>query len=129
MEASSFGSPILDAVMSRIQKNQNIQEDDLSILYSIYHHTLESALECLETGGVTKVVAPCGRQTFIVQGRKPYQVFPHYCSCPAFSMFVLTRNEILNCKHQLAMKLAIALDRVKVQNVTDVQFSDYLTAT
>lgn len=49
-----------------------------------------------------------------------YVVFPrHYCACEAFHFVVVSRGESLQCKHQLAARLAYILRKCGVETVEE----------
>ncbi|KAK2077134.1 hypothetical protein QBZ16_004768 [Prototheca wickerhamii] len=58
---------------------------------------------------------------------EPYLVFPtSYCECQAFQFDVLSKQELLLCKHQLAAKLAKALGTLRCSLVDDLAIADLL---
>eukprot|EP00850_Spirogloea_muscicola_P024940 SM001819S04121 [mRNA] locus=s1819:83:1083:+ [translate_table: standard] len=115
------------------------------MLHALFERNLEGALEILDSGGVRKVVAErSGRSHFQVQGQHPrkrgsgsgyegkeapdqYTCFPsHYCSCASFFYNVVNKGAHLHCKHQLAARLAQALQCCKEVRVPDALLAKLL---
>lgn len=67
-----------------------------------------------------------------------YLCFPHYCSCTNFTYSVTKKEELLcvchfnplfanlQCKHQLAVILGMALDKCSVVEIDDIAFAKSL---
>ncbi|PSC73313.1 zinc finger SWIM domain-containing 7 [Micractinium conductrix] len=94
-------------------------DEQLSALHFLFDTHVAKALQIVDQGGVWCFVgAGSGRRVFKVQGQsaEAYVVFPgHYCSCQAFFFDVVSKEDAVTCKHQLAARLADALGKARVQ--------------
>jgi predicted nucleic acid-binding Zn finger protein len=105
-------------------------DEQLSSLHFIYGTNLAKALQIVDQGGVACYVgAGSGRRVYLVHGHaaEHYLVHPdHYCSCQAFFFDVVSKDEAVACKHQLAARLAAALGKAREQTVSDLHLAHLL---
>jgi len=113
-------------IMKAIESSGAVTDDQLSMLYFMFDKNLERALRILDQGGVQCIISHPGRRSVFQvigeskSGPNSYLCFPeHFCSCQSFFFDVVSRNEQLCCKHQLAAKLAKALHRYRDVTVSD----------
>lgn len=105
------------------------QDAALMQLHSLYGSVLEKAVTLVDRGFVTMLRArPSDRFTFSVHGSNnqsdsAYICSLHHCSCPAFTNSVALKTEHIYCKHQLAARLAYALNKIKVTEMSDAEFN------
>jgi len=125
---------ILEQLFLQIKQSQQLSDEILTTLgFVCQHQTLGLALDFLDRGNVTKVIAkPSGRSLFEVDSTKgrDHEVYfclgNHYCSCPSFIHSVLIRKELLLCKHQLGARLAEALHKFKEKEINDEEYALYI---
>eukprot|EP01126_Amoeba_proteus_P009759 TRINITY_DN13729_c0_g2_i2.p1 TRINITY_DN13729_c0_g2~~TRINITY_DN13729_c0_g2_i2.p1 ORF type:complete len:110 (+),score=22.30 TRINITY_DN13729_c0_g2_i2:89-418(+) len=91
------------------------------------------ALDLLDKGLCHCIVATRSRRRAwrVVGGTKGnvenHLCFPHFCSCPHFTLTVMTKENELLCKHQLAVLLGEALNMCHIREVDDVEFGRLLS--
>ncbi|BBN19666.1 zinc finger SWIM domain-containing protein 7 [Marchantia polymorpha subsp. ruderalis] len=109
-----------------------LTDDQILALHFLFNKTLDKAVRIIEQGGVYRLVAePSRREVFQVMGNpkenQHYVCFPeHFCSCHAFFFDIVSRGHQICCKHQLAARLAAALQVFKPITVTDVELTQLL---
>ncbi|XP_021936299.1 zinc finger SWIM domain-containing protein 7-like isoform X2 [Zootermopsis nevadensis] len=95
--------------LNRLKQNE-VTDEILLALHSLFGKPFEKALELLESSCV--VYVRCGQGRYVVQvtgsSGTPYTLFPHvnFCSCPAYRYQVISTQKFLTCKHILAARLA-----------------------
>ncbi|KAL3675502.1 hypothetical protein R1sor_025450 [Riccia sorocarpa] len=112
----------------------SLTDDQILMLHFLFNKTFDKAVRIIEQGGVYRLVAePSGRMVFQVMGNpkehQHYVCFPdHFCSCHAFFYDIVSRGHQLCCKHQLAARLASALQPLTLlQNMKKRQFAEKKT--
>ncbi len=99
----------------------------MSLLFD--NHVVKAA-SIVDSHGVTcHEGKESGRLVYQVKSKDgdPYTVFPgHYCSCHSFFYDVVSRAEVVYCKHQLAVFLSDALGRTKKSRVPDKVVAEIL---
>ena len=50
----------------------------------------------------------------------------HHCSCPAFHKQVTQSKQSIYCKHQLAARIAISLNKLKIEELQQNQWKEML---
>lgn len=119
MAAAAAGDAILDSIKplpSSSAPSSCLSDEQLSMLHFLFSKNLERALRILDQKGVYRLVSePSKRVVFQVAGESKssdrYLCFPkHFCSCHSFFFDVVGRGEQLCCKHQLAARIADALN-------------------
>ncbi|KAK2145817.1 hypothetical protein LSH36_655g00000 [Paralvinella palmiformis] len=102
----------------------------LSALQFVFQTPLLPALDLLDNNKIKKIISPSGRCVFQVLGSSgtPYICLSvlTYCSCAAFRFSVLRKRDYILCKHLLAIKLGLAMEKVKEQEVTDEVMTDII---
>lgn len=113
-------------------QNKLDEEDILKSLHFIFHdnvRSIELALDIVDKGNITMITsASCDRSFWRVSSShmsEEYIVLKHHCACRSYSeqfRFAVTATHDQNqdkaspvpvlCKHLLAVKIAILLDRV-----------------
>ncbi|KAL6784269.1 hypothetical protein ACKKBG_A05490 [Auxenochlorella protothecoides x Auxenochlorella symbiontica] len=122
---------ISDALFASIANQNQLTEDHLVSLSVVFGKLLPKALRTLDTGGVFCFQGePSGRSVYHIQGQsgsEPYLVYPeHFCECHAFQFDVLTKQDAVLCKHQLAARLACSLGTLRTSTVSDLVIADLL---
>jgi len=118
-------------IVSSIRDEGNkVSDERLMQLQLLFGPTLEHALDLVDRQRVVQAVAnPSGRTCFQVsstgKNTEIYFCFDHYCSCPSF-LFTVTKGEALFCKHQLAAFLAVALNKIRRQDMDDSAYAKLL---
>ena len=107
-----------------------ISKDLLLSLHSIFGSILVPALDLVDRMAVTLVRGEeSGREVIIVRGSNglKYTLLKncHYCPCPAYQYKVVGRGDI-TCKHLLAVRLAMAMQRINMETVEDRQVIDMI---
>jgi predicted nucleic acid-binding Zn finger protein len=131
---------VADAIFAEIQASgretraPELTDRHLEVLASVFDEKhLSNALELVMDGKVKMVIAERSKRScFQVRGRtakEEYLTYPDtFCSCRAFQWDVISRGEKLRCKHQLAVKIAIAMNAAAVTTVTDALLAQLLRA-
>eukprot|EP01116_Phalansterium_solitarium_P008912 TRINITY_DN22883_c0_g1_i1.p1 TRINITY_DN22883_c0_g1~~TRINITY_DN22883_c0_g1_i1.p1 ORF type:complete len:163 (-),score=19.29 TRINITY_DN22883_c0_g1_i1:120-608(-) len=127
-----------DLVISGIKAAGELSETSVRCLAVIFDEaTLLNALDLVDRDCVSKYLTPSGRYFFQVTSqtrhRDVYRCFEHYCPCYVFQNEVLRsttddrgKNALLMCKHQLAIRLADALGKCKLVEISNEDFSKLL---
>eukprot|EP00249_Psilotum_nudum_P033936 c51982_g1_i1 orf=12-494(-) len=133
MAATAAGNHILESIRpssaSSSQPSLALTDEQLSSLHFLFNKNLERAMAILDQRGVERIVAePSHRVVFQVAGESKssdrYLCFPrHFCSCQSFVFDVVFRGEQLCCKHQLAARIADALNICNEVSVSDEQLA------
>ena len=131
---SSCLSHTISSMMVTLEENMTsngeMSRDLLLALHSIFGSILVPALDLVDRRAVTLVKGEnSGREVITVRGSNGtrYTLLKgcHYCPCPSYQYKVLGRGDI-TCKHLLAMRLALAMQRVSVESVQDSQILDMI---
>ena len=93
-------------------------------LYSVFGTVLSAALELLDRRAVTVFSArDSGRRVAVVAGfsglRYNLSLRGQHCPCPAYQYSVMGGRGASHCKHMLALRLGLAMDRVITETVED----------
>ena len=93
-------------------------------LYSVFGNLLAAALEILDRQGVIVFSArDSGRKVAVVAGssglRYTLSLRGQHCPCPAYQYTVMGGRGASHCKHMLALRLGLAMDRVNCEIVED----------
>ncbi|EKX48793.1 hypothetical protein GUITHDRAFT_136461 [Guillardia theta CCMP2712] len=118
-----------DAMFEDMERQGELSDSILFRMTSIFKRsTLEASLALVDKGYVQKIVSDSGRSLFLVESSQddPYVCFKHFCPCHYFSYNVINKMEALTCKHILAARIANALKRADIVNVTNEEFSKWL---
>jgi len=110
--------------LASLRDHLSVTDELMLLLHFIHEANLLAALDIIDRGHITKVVAlPSARYYFEIQGRKnvTYISFGHYCSCPSFQF---KKKEQLMCKHQLAACLTLALGNCAQRDIKDEEYAD-----
>ena len=104
----------------------------MSSLQSVFQQPLLGALDLIDQdGSVTKLTCPAGRNLYQVRGTSgaSYYCFTssNYCSCPSFIFTVLKKEDVLYCKHTIAVFIGEALGRVDNKQISDEEFYKLLS--
>jgi predicted nucleic acid-binding Zn finger protein len=129
---STYNSSMLSLTISRMMVtiSQSVSSTDttntlskelLLALYSIFGSLLSPALDLVDRMAVSLVRGEeGGREVVTVRGsgglRYTLLRGSHYCPCPSYQYKVVGRGDII-CKHLLAVRLAMAMQRVNVETV------------
>ncbi|KAI3431608.1 hypothetical protein D9Q98_004657 [Chlorella vulgaris] len=129
--ASAVGlESVASEILAAVAAAGSATDEQLSNLHFLYDSHFAKALQIVDQGGVWCFVgASSGRRVYQVQGHsnEHYVVHPaHYCSCQAFFFDVVSKAEAAACKHQLAARLADALNKTRVQTVSDIALGHLL---
>ncbi|KAK9813349.1 hypothetical protein WJX73_001709 [Symbiochloris irregularis] len=110
----------------------------LESLNFLFDRNFTRAVQLVEQGAVSCFVAMKSRRTvFQVKGASAkgpgpadsYLVFPtHFCSCHSFMWDVVSREEAICCKHQLAARLAQAMRSCPTTEIPDHLLAQMLMA-
>jgi predicted nucleic acid-binding Zn finger protein len=111
--------------VSDMETTTSLPRELLLALHSIFGSLLSPALDLVDRGAVTLVRGEeGGREVITVRGsgglRYTLLRGSHYCPCPSYQYRVVGRGDI-TCKHLLAVRLAMAMQRNNVENVPDMQ--------
>ena len=103
--------------------NSTLSKELLLALYSTFGSLLWPALDLVDRMAVSLVRGEeGGREVVTVRGSggMMYTLLrgSHYCPCPSYQYKVVGRGDI-TCKHLLAVRLAMAMQRVNVETVPD----------
>ena len=111
--------------VSSMDTTNTLSKELLLSLYSIFGSLLWPALDLVDRMAVSLVRGEeGGREVMTVRGtggmRYTLLRGSHYCPCPSYQYKVVGRGDI-TCKHLLAVRLAVAMQRVNVETVPDRQ--------
>ena len=109
--------------ISQSVTTNTLSKELLLALYSIFGSLLWPALDLVDRMAVSLVRGEVGgREVVTVRGsgglRYTLLRGSHYCPCPSYQYKVVGRGDI-TCKHLLAVRLAVAMQRVNVETVPD----------
>ncbi|XP_028400597.1 zinc finger SWIM domain-containing protein 7-like [Dendronephthya gigantea] len=125
-----------DGLLSANLLATGVMQETLKHLYFnrlrvVFPQTLPHALSLVDQNCITKVSSPSGRELFQVEGSsgRIYNCLmsSEYCTCPSYTYYVLMKDEILMCKHILAVYIAQNLGTFDQREVSDENFFDILT--
>jgi len=107
-----------------------ISKDLLLSLHSIFGSILVPALDLVDRMAVTVIKGEeSGREVITVRGSNGLRYIIlkgcHFCPCPSYQYKVVGRGDI-TCKHLLAVRLAMAMQKVNRETVTDRQIMDMI---
>ncbi|XP_046840843.1 zinc finger SWIM domain-containing protein 7-like [Xenia sp. Carnegie-2017] len=112
------------------ENNQVPSDELLSALRLVFPQTLLQALDLIDRQLVTRVLSPQGREAFQVKGLSGRiylcLMSSEYCTCPSYTYYVLMKEEMLMCKHVLAVHLSLKLGTSIVKNVSKEDFANIL---
>ena len=111
--------------VSTVEKNTSLPKELLLALHSVFGSVLSPALDLVDRGAVTLMRGEeRGREVVTVRGsggmRYTLLMGSHYCPCPSYQYRVVGRGDMV-CKHLLAVRLALAMQRNNVETVPDKQ--------
>ncbi len=122
---------LVDAAFASIRASGELTDERLEELQYLLNGLLLRAVEIVEAGLVSCIVArPSGRVAYEVEGSAllPYLVLGHrYCSCPAFFSTCVLKGEAPYCKHQVAARLADALQCANVREMSDSEWAEHIS--
>lgn len=129
-------SEVVETLLEKQGGGGTLSDGCLTALHSIFQQNLVPALDLVERGGVTKYVCSSvasggrgtvNRELYVVQGSTGNQYVclttSRYCSCPSFAYSVLVKGDALLCKHQLAVRLAVAVGRCETVEVSGEEWA------
>lgn len=100
---------------------------DFVELHGLFGNILERALDLVDRNQI-KIYTPTSRNRQLVeifgQNGAVYKLFPNinYCPCKAFKNFVLLTTSEYTCKHVLATRLAIILQKQTEEVISEDAF-------
>lgn len=105
-----------------------VADKDLLELYGIFGDQLQIALDIIDRDKITifRRVSDNRQYIEIVQQQNSiYKLLPNinYCMCAEFREKVIGAGDLYTCHHVLAAKLAILLDKAKIETPNDDAFS------
>lgn len=110
-----------DALFAAVHLKSFLDDQQLLTLSILFAPIAAKALELVDNNAVVAVVATnSGRVLFEVKGsdKHPYICTHHHCSCPAFRSSVVLGVSLL-CKHQLAARIAHAVNKCEIRELSD----------
>ncbi|KAI3431607.1 hypothetical protein D9Q98_004657 [Chlorella vulgaris] len=109
--ASAVGlESVASEILAAVAAAGSATDEQLSNLHFLYDSHFAKALQIVDQGGVWCFVGASS-------GRRVYQ---------AFFFDVVSKAEAAACKHQLAARLADALNKTRVQTVSDIALGHLL---
>ncbi|EGG17775.1 hypothetical protein DFA_08774 [Cavenderia fasciculata] len=98
---------LIDIVDDLLKADRPLSDDTLICLYSIFNKTVFSSLQLVDNDSISKYIFfPSNRSIYVVDGRKGTKYMclldANYCSCPSFGFNVLSKQDSIYCKHQIA---------------------------
>ena len=114
------------------EEDSTVPSDELLLaLHVAFPQTLQQALDLVDRNSVTKVVSASGRELFQVKGSSgriyTCLMTSEFCTCPSYTYYVLMKEEVLMCKHVLAVYVAQNLQNLNERSVSDDDFAKILT--
>ncbi|XP_011555834.3 zinc finger SWIM domain-containing protein 7-like [Plutella xylostella] len=129
-EIPTIALSILNRVEARINKSdiKQITDEELLSLYSVFGAALQRALDILEKNPTLTIYATSNNKRELIEIKgdndRCYRVFPriNFCPCRAFRHQVIERKVQVTCKHIIAARLALILNRTALHEVTSDQY-------
>ena len=121
---------MLPEIMSRLMmtagqsvskdSNTSLPRELLLALHSVFGSVLSPALDLVDRGAVTLVKGQVRGKEVRGSGGLRYTLLKgsHYCPCPSYQYKVVGRGDMV-CKHLLAVRLSLAMQRNNVETVPD----------
>ncbi|KAG8828768.1 hypothetical protein FRB91_008789 [Serendipita sp. 411] len=127
--------PLIEGVLAQIKPGP-LQDPALQGLRHIFpDSTILGALSLINGERVTVYVLSNGRSNYIVEGSTAtsYTIqldlntsMPYMCSCYSFIHGVLSTRTHIFCKHILAVRLAIQMNRLVERRITEEGFANLI---
>ncbi|MFX1481823.1 MAG: hypothetical protein ACFFCP_01390 [Promethearchaeota archaeon] len=108
--------------VSRLSQ-EHLTQNDIEYFKNKYGKRFVRALRAVEEGKVLKYhFLPSESETWIVRGRREYQVIPElYCTCRSFYQEVVISREKNLCYHLLAQRIAEIRQQYQMKESTDAE--------
>lgn len=109
-----------------------VQHRDYLELNSLFAPVLARALEVVETCEIKQYISDFVEHLGIIEvfsdNGKSYKFYLgiNYCPCPSFIFDVLKHKQQYTCKHNLAARLAITLNRIQIVKTSRLKFKQLL---
>ena len=129
MEPQSESLPKTEAVVDYffdgIQEKRTVEESDAIQLFKLFGSMITRAANLVDTRAICRIEEiSSSRFYFKVQGTRgtPYVCFLNFCSCSHFSRNCRKTPEATYCKHILACRLAVGLDKCRTYHVIEEDY-------
>ncbi|KAL0145718.1 zinc finger SWIM domain-containing protein 7 [Mucor lusitanicus] len=132
-----YSDEVIDLIFKRLEEEGTLTKETTLRLYSIFDKTLLESLQLTEGKQVTKVQSDSGRALYRVSNEciseledpaaqeiiNTCMINPRYCNCDKFIQDVILRNDMVMCRHVLAVKLSESLKLLGVNHLEDKAFA------
>lgn len=133
-------SSLLDQLKIVYEKEKSISDEILESLYYVYKAPLLEALNQIDKQDQSDKTASLvtlmksvssSRSVYQVKGSMGlnYYLFDdhiNFCTCSSFKYNVLNKFEYICCKHVILVKLLVAMNKVPVKMIKDVELADLI---
>ncbi|CAK1541518.1 unnamed protein product [Leptosia nina] len=121
---------LLREIEERIRhlKTKQFTDEELLLLHSAFGAVLQRAFEVLEKYPTLEIYSTANNTRILIEIKgdndRCYRVFPriNFCPCQAFKHQVLGKKAQVTCKHVLAARIALILDKIVENKITQDQY-------
>ena len=130
-----FEQSLLEKLRDSYEKEGKISDDLLESLYFYYKSPLLEALNLIDIHGISNCLTKYSlednsRFLYQVSGSKGtnYYLFPEisFCLCSSFKYNVLNKLDILYCKHIIAAKLCLSLNKLQTKTIGEKELAELI---
>lgn len=131
-----YSDGFIDFIFRQLKEEGTLTKKTTLTLYSIFDKTLLESLQLTEGKQVTKVQSDSGRIIYRVSNECILQqddtsqktintcmTKPRYCNCDKFIQDIILKNEMIMCRHILAVELSECLNLVEIDGMKDKAFA------
>lgn len=136
-EMLHYSDELIDLIFQRLEAEGTLTKETTLRLYSIFDKTLLESLQLTEGKQVTKVQSDSGRTLYRVSNEciseledpaaqqiiNTCMINPRYCNCDRFLQDVILKNDMIMCRHVLAVKLSESLQLFDINRLQDKAFA------
>ncbi|CAO0789632.1 unnamed protein product [Mucor circinelloides] len=132
-----YSDELIDLIFKRLEEEGILTKETTLRLYSIFDKTLLESLQLTEGKQVTKIQSESGRTLYRVSNEciseledpaaqeitNTCMINPKYCNCDKFIQDVIFKNDMIMCRHILAVKLSESLKLFETNHLRDKMFA------
>ena len=107
-----------------------MSEHHTDTLHFLCPDALLGAVEILDHRTITRCVARKSQREFFAvdaTSKRSHCTMPGFCTCCAYCHKVVARPEALVCKHELAVRLGVALGMVQTTELDDAAWATHFS--
>ncbi|XP_046397437.1 zinc finger SWIM domain-containing protein 7-like [Ischnura elegans] len=128
----NVGKTLLNEVEKQYREKEEMSDDLLLALHSVFGNSFEKALDLLDSSpsSVVFLRSPSKRCVIQVPGSSgaTYTIYPgiNYCPCPAYNFHVLGKRSRVTCKHVLVAYLSQLMGKSRQIDVSNEELTKVL---